>query len=111
MVNRCAADAVEGCPAVQDRLVRAFDWCFRDRTTGKVVIAQLPNLPLALFLVVTFVDRVFDPSGTAGVAVDVLATGALFWWAADEVLRGVNPFRRVLGGIVLVVAVAGLLLR
>ena len=39
----------------------------------------------------------------------VLSTGALLVWAADEVLRGVNPFRRLLGAGVLVVVVLGLL--
>src|SRR5213078_4645489 len=35
----------------QSTLRRVFDWLFRDRRTGKVVIAQLPNLALSLFLV------------------------------------------------------------
>ena len=26
-------------------------------------------------------------------------TGALAWWAADEVIWGVNPWRRVIGGV------------
>jgi hypothetical protein len=34
-----------------------------------------------------------------------VSTGALTWWAADEVIRGVNPWRRVIGvaGLVFVV--------
>ena len=28
-----------------------------------------------------------------------VSTGALAWWAADEVIRGVNPWRRVIGGV------------
>jgi hypothetical protein len=43
--------------------------------------------------------------------VGVIATASLLWWAGDEVLRGVNPFRRILGGAVAVAVVAGLLLR
>jgi hypothetical protein len=31
------------------------------------------------------------------------------WWALDELVRGVNPFRRVLGGAVLGWFVLGLL--
>jgi len=38
-----------------------------------------------------------DVSRVAG----VVATVALAVWAADEVVRGVNPFRRVLGTAVL----------
>jgi hypothetical protein len=30
-----------------------------------------------------------------------VATGALVIWALDELIRGVNPWRRVLGGVVL----------
>ena len=33
---------------------------------------------------------------------DVIATGALLWWAVDEIVRGVNPFRRILGAVVVV---------
>jgi len=31
----------------------------------------------------------------------VLATAGLVWWAIDELFRGVNPWRRLLGGAVL----------
>jgi hypothetical protein len=31
----------------------------------------------------------------------VLAAASIAVWAADEILRGVNPFRRLLGGAVL----------
>jgi hypothetical protein len=48
------------------------------------------------------VRRALDPAGTAGSALRVIATGGLLWWAADEVLRGVNPWRRMLGGGMLV---------
>jgi hypothetical protein len=90
---------------------RAFDWLFRDRTTGAIVIAQLPNLPLAVFIVAAVIRSVAHPAGTVGIVVGAIATVALLWWAGDEVLRGVNPFRRILGAVVLVVTVAGLLVR
>jgi hypothetical protein len=89
---------------------RAFDWLFRDRRTGEVVIAQLPNLPLVVFLVASVAKRLLDPSGAAGSALTVVAVVSLLWWAGDEVLRGVNPFRRILGSVVLVLTVGGLLL-
>jgi hypothetical protein len=41
----------------------------------------------------------------------VIATGGLLWWAADEVLRGVNPWRRMLGGGMLVAQLVKLLAR
>jgi len=40
-----------------------------------------------------------------GVAHDIVrgvSVAALFYWAADEVIRGVNPFRRLLGAVVAV---------
>jgi hypothetical protein len=89
---------------------RAFDWLFRDRRTGRVVVAQLPNAPLAIFLVVSVVRRLADPSGTVGTVTDVVAVGSLLWWAGDEVLRGVNPFRRFLGAAVALATVGRLLL-
>jgi hypothetical protein len=95
---------------VSDRLRRAFDWLFRDRRTGRVVVAQLPNVPLAVFLVAAAVRRFLRPDGTVGTVVAVVATGALLWWAADEVVRGVNPFRRLLGALVAIATVAGIVL-
>ena len=88
---------------------RAFAWLFRDRATGDVTIAQVPNLPLVIFLAAAAVRRFVDPAGTARTVVSVVAGAALLWWAADEIIRGVNPFRRFLGAVVAVVVVAGLL--
>ena len=39
---------------------------------------------------------------------DVAVYAALGWWATDELVRGVNPFRRILGAVVLGSAVASL---
>ena len=88
----------------------AVDWLFRDRRTGRIVIAQWPNLSLGIFLVASLVRRLARPEGGAGRAVTVIATGALLWWAVDEVARGVNPFRRLLGAVVGVATAVGLLL-
>lgn len=93
---------------MRERLGRAFDWLFRDRRTGEVVIAQVPNVPLGVFLVASVVRRLADPEGTAGTVLEVVAVGALLVWAADEALRGVNPFRRLLGGVVAAVTIVGL---
>jgi hypothetical protein len=43
--------------------------------------------------------------------VSVVATVALLWWSIDEIVRGVNPFRRILGAVVLVAVVVGFFLR
>jgi len=87
-----------------------IDWLFRDRTTGKIVIGQFPNTALWIFLAATAIRLLFHPKGTYGTAVLVAATGGLLWWAGDELLRGVNPWRRMLG-VVVGATVAGLLWR
>lgn len=96
---------------MNERLRHAIDWMFRSRVDDRIVIGQLPNLALGIFIVAAALRWLIAPSGTAGVVLDVVATGALVWWAVDEVLRGVNPWRRLLGVGVLAFVVAGLLTR
>jgi hypothetical protein len=43
--------------------------------------------------------------------VDGVAGVALAVWAVDEIVRGVNPWRRILGAAVLAVSAAGAALR
>ncbi len=90
---------------------RMIDWLFRDRATGRIVIAQLPNLSLGIFLVAAVALRVLDPSGGLRTGLVVVRTAALVWWAVDELARGVNPWRRILGGVVLVLTLVGLAAR
>ena len=78
-----------------------IDWLFLNRHTGRITIVQAPNLALWLFLVASVLRWLFDPSGGLRTALGVLSTAGLLWWAVDEVVRGVNPWRRFLGGAVL----------
>jgi len=78
-----------------------IDWLFRNRRTGRITIVQLPNLALGVFLVASVLRRLLDAAGSTDTALRVIATGGLIWWGADELLRGVNPWRRILGGGVL----------
>lgn len=78
---------------------RTFDWWFRDRH-GRVVIAQRPNLTLWMWIVATAVRVALHPAGTLGAAVRVVGVAALLAWALDEIVRGVNPWRRLLGALV-----------
>ena len=78
-----------------------IDWLFRDRTTGRIVIAQFPNTPLWIFLAAELLGLVVHSPIVRGVGLAALA-----WWALDELIRGVNPWRRALGvgGCVFVVS-------
>lgn len=81
-----------------------FDRTFRD-SEGKIVIAQMPNLPLLAGLAAITLQLVL-PSGRFQTGADLIAFGALFTWAWQEIFAGVNYFRRVLGLVVLVGIVA-----
>ncbi|MEA5503098.1 hypothetical protein VB735_08265 [Halotia wernerae UHCC 0503] len=71
------------------------DKTFRD-SDGKIVIAQMPNPPLILWIVASLLALVFT-SGKINIVLDVLANGSLFTWAWLELFQGVNYFRRALG--------------
>ena len=90
-------DPPTSCRTVTGVLRRAFDWTFRSRDHGRIVVAQFPNRPLWLFLGLTLLHRVLAPDGATGTALRAAATAALVWWAVLELGWGVNPFRRVLG--------------
>jgi hypothetical protein len=84
-----------------------IDWLFRDRHTGRITIGQFPNIPLWIFLAATALQWLFDPTGNLHTAIRLMATVGLLWWALDEILRGVNPWRRFLGAAVLASGIAG----
>jgi hypothetical protein len=70
---------------------------FRSRTTGQITVAQFPNWLLSVWLLASAVMWLVHPQGWVHPVLVVLASAALALWAAGEVLRGVNPFRRLLG--------------
>lgn len=78
-------------------IVRARDWMFCDRGTGAITIAQWPNLPLWLFLGFTLAAWLAGGAEPIAAWMGIAADVALGWWAIDELLRGVNPWRRLLG--------------
>ncbi|HVM08560.1 MAG TPA: hypothetical protein VM345_08865 [Acidimicrobiales bacterium] len=94
---------------MRTRLQRLFDAVFRNPETGRVVIAQLPNPPLAVFLAATAVRVLFEPEGVVGTVVTMTGRTALLVWAALEILWGESLFRRFLGLAVLLVVAVGLL--
>jgi hypothetical protein len=84
---------------------------FRNPTTGEVVVVQLPNVPLWVFLAATAVRLLFGPDGAVGTAISVVGTVSLVVWAGLEIARGESPFRQVFGAVVLTATVIGLLTR
>jgi hypothetical protein len=90
-------------------VVGVIDWALRDRRTGRIVVAQWPNTPLIVWMAVSVVLALSDPDGRWGLALRVVATVALSWWAVDEIARGVNPWRRLLGTVVLAGVMVSLL--
>jgi hypothetical protein len=86
---------------------RGFDWLFRSRENGRITIAQWPNLSLWVFLIGQLVERLASPAGLAGGIVHWTGRAALAWWSLDEIVRGVNPFRRGLGVVILARVILG----
>lgn len=72
------------------------DWALRSRVTGKITINQAANRSQKLFQFLT-VAGVLLPKSRLRTNTGVLAVTALGWWATDEIVRGVNPFRRTVG--------------
>lgn len=80
------------------------DKTFRD-SNGNVVIAQMPNLPLIVWIVASLLSLIFT-NGKINTVLDLVAYGALFTWAWMELFQGVNYFRRTLGFAVLIGLIA-----
>jgi hypothetical protein len=89
------------------------DWLLRSRRTGRITVFQFPNLALWLFLAIVGIRLIVaattapHTAAAAHRAIDWAGNVVLGWWAADEVVRGVNPWRRLLGLAVGAVVAAG----
>ena len=81
-----------------------FDKTFRD-SKGNIVLGQMPNLPILVWLTATLL-KLIPTSGSIHVGLEAIAFGSLFTWAWQELFEGVNYFRRSLGLIVLIGAIA-----
>ena len=80
---------------------RFLQWFFRNRETGAITIAQAPNLVLWIVIVGSVLIWAWSPAGHLGVALEIVVKAGIFVWAIDEVVRGVNPWRRCLGAAAL----------
>jgi len=81
---------------------RFLQWFFRSRETGAITIAQWPNFILWIVIVAGVLLWIWPSAGKASVALTIAVKGGLIIWGADEIFRGVNPWRRCLGAAVVV---------
>ncbi len=89
---------------------RILDWFFRSRETGAITIAQWPNLILWIVIVAGVLLWIWPSAGKASFGLTIIVKGGLVIWGADEIIRGVNPWRRCLGAAVVLYVLATLLL-
>ncbi len=75
-----------------------LDTFFRD-ASGRLVVVQVPNPALCVWLLATVLRRSAYDSHDAELR--WIGAGALIVWGLDELVRGASPFRRVLGAVVL----------
>ena len=83
-------------------------WWFRT-SDGRCVVGQLPNPALGVWMAAAVLGW-FELSSRRAAVVDGVRAGALLVWALDEVVRGVNPFRRLLGAVVLTAQLVALVI-
>ena len=76
-------------------------WWFENRSTGEITVGQFPNWPL-WGIAACWIARLATADGST--VHDLLGwsiRGLWLAWGADELVRGVNPWRRLLGAIVI----------
>ena len=78
--------------------------CYKN-DKGKVTLAEIPNLPVIVWLVCVIIQKVVS-TGTLHDLAGVIGFGAVFTFAWMELFDGSNYFRRLLGLIVLVVTIS-----
>lgn len=80
------------------RIKNFFDWLFKDLNgrRGKYVIAEVPNLPLIIFMVAIILSVAIYP-GIVQKFFSILAYVSLMYWGFREWRGGRSRFRRLLG--------------
>lgn len=82
------------------------DWLFRDLHTrrGKRVIAEVPNLPLLVFMGSVILNVILYP-GVIQKSFGYLGYAALLYWGILELKSGRSRFRKLLGILGIIAAV------
>jgi hypothetical protein len=91
-------------------LDEALRWMFVNRRTGGLTVAQWPNVALSVSIALSIARRFNISKGTPETTLGVLSAIATIVWAVDELVRGVNPFRRMLGFVVLLTTTSNIVL-
>lgn len=101
------------CASVSERggTRSLLDWFFRDRRTGRILIVHAPNLAIVLWLATVLARRLTVEGTTADSLLAWAGSFTLAWWAIDEVVRGVNPWRQALGLAGCIAVVVGVVSR
>jgi len=90
----------------------AFYWLCKNRKTGEITIAQKPNALLtvtAISFVIRFALEIYNgPNGLVSIA-RWTSTGLLLFFGLDELVRGVNPWRRIMGTTICVLAMSSII--
>lgn len=87
----------------------SWKWWFENRETGAITIAQPPNWPLIAVLGVWVIRLIADNDSSLHDVAGYGIIGLLLYWGTDELVRGVNPWRRVLGAGVIILQLVQLL--
>jgi hypothetical protein len=74
---------------------------------GKIVIWQMPNIPLIIWAVATVVSLIV--TGKSADVFQWIGDIALVVWSLLEIIKGVNYFRRILGLVVFVFSVLSII--
>ena len=99
-----------GRGAALRNLDEALRWMFVNRRTGGLTVAQWPNVALSVSIALSIARRFNIQKGTPETTLRVLSAVAIIVWAVDELVRGVNPFRRMLGFVVLLTTTSSIAL-
>jgi hypothetical protein len=93
--------AGERVTGVGERVKQVANWAFRSRDNGRITIVQWPNISLAIVIMCDLARALLHTRGGVDEVLHWTGSAALVWWSLDEIIRGANPFRRVLGVVVL----------
>lgn len=88
-------------PTDRGRVAAFLHWYFYSPEHDRYVVAMFPNLLLFGFLGARVLEWAVRSNSLVESLLQWVGTGCLVAWALDELVRGVNPFRRTLGLAVL----------